>query len=197
MLLGFISLLLTVFQQFISNICIPEHLTSVMLPCKKETVDHEGSNHNKYAYQPSWSKRRLLAEGGNHCEQKGKAQLVSLEGLHQLHIFIFVLAIVYVVFCAATMILGSFQVRRWKYWEDSLRREILRSQAESNRVKLINAQHRREFFKQRRGYSTILGVTMSFFKQFYGSIKKSDYIALRHGFIMVTLSYSCSKLSTC
>ncbi|XP_021721071.1 MLO-like protein 13 [Chenopodium quinoa] len=194
MLLGFISLLLTVFQGFVSDICIPKHLTNYMLPCKKENADHEGNSHSKYAYQPSWSKRRLLAEASSHCELKGKAQLVSLEGLHQLHIFIFVLAIVYVISCAAIMILGGFKVRRWKHWEDSLRREISRAQKaekeaiakgeESDRVNHIYTQHRREFFKTRRGYSTVLGVTMSFFKQFYGSVTKSDYINMRHGFIM-------------
>ncbi|XP_021736085.1 MLO-like protein 13 [Chenopodium quinoa] len=194
MLLGFISLLLTVFQGFVSDICIPKHLTNYMLPCKKENADHEGNSHSKYAYQPSWSKRRLLAEASSHCELKGKAQLVSLEGLHQLHIFIFVLAIVYVISCAAIMILGGFKVRKWKHWEDSLRREIEKAQKaekeaiakgeESDRVNHIYTQHRREFFKTRRGYSTVLGVTMSFFKQFYGSVKKSDYINMRHGFIM-------------
>lgn len=36
--------------------------------------------------------------------------LLSLEALHQLHIFIFVLAIVHVVFCATTMVLGAAKV---------------------------------------------------------------------------------------
>lgn len=70
MLLGFISLLLTVFQGFISDICMPKHLASFMLPCKKKNDSQEGNNHNKYTYQPLWSKRRLLAEGVHHCEQK-------------------------------------------------------------------------------------------------------------------------------
>ncbi|KMT07817.1 hypothetical protein BVRB_6g146290 isoform B [Beta vulgaris subsp. vulgaris] len=183
-----------VFQGFISEICVPTHVTSFMLPCKKETDAPEGNTHNKYAFQPS--QRRLLAEGAHRCVQKGKAQFLSLEGLHHLHIFIFVLAVVYVFFCAATMILGGLKVRRWKHWEDALRREILKSQS-GDRIKKINAQHRREFFKQRKGYSTILGVTMSFFKQFYGSVTKFDYVALRHGFIMThcrsNLSYDFHK----
>lgn len=36
--------------------------------------------------------------------------MFSLEALHQLHIFIFVLAIVHVVFCLLTMILGGARV---------------------------------------------------------------------------------------
>ncbi|KAL2939520.1 MLO-like protein 8 [Bienertia sinuspersici] len=106
MLLGFISLLLTVFQGLISDMCIPKRAASFMLPCKTDGAGHEGNTNGKYAFQSSWSKRRLLAEDDNPCAQKGKAQFMSLEALHQLHIFIFVLAVVYVFFSAATMILG-------------------------------------------------------------------------------------------
>lgn len=41
---------------------------------------------------------------------QGKVPMFSLEALHQLHIFIFVLAIVHVVFCVLTMILGGARV---------------------------------------------------------------------------------------
>lgn len=82
MLLGFISLLLTVFQGFISEICIPTHVTSFMLPCKKETDAPEGNTHNKYAFQPS--QRRLLAEGAHRCVQK---VLENYFHLHQMQLF--------------------------------------------------------------------------------------------------------------
>ncbi|KAH9627153.1 hypothetical protein KSS87_018393, partial [Heliosperma pusillum] len=191
MLLGFISLLLTVFQGVISNMCIPTHLTNFMLPCKREThPDHESSTSTHFAALPSWSKRHLLSEGvdDHHCTQKGMAQFMSLEALHQLHILIFVLAVVFVVFNATTMILAGMKVRRWKHWEESLKREASKAQnngdQKSTRVHQIHARHLYEFFKQRRGHSTVVGVMVSFLKQFYGSVTKSDYIALRHGFIM-------------
>lgn len=61
MLLGFISLLLTVFQGLISNICIPDHLSNIMLPCKMETQDHQTTKNNG---------RRLLAEQvSNKCSE--------------------------------------------------------------------------------------------------------------------------------
>ncbi|KAF5961873.1 hypothetical protein HYC85_003082 [Camellia sinensis] len=37
MLLGFMSLILAVTQESISNICIPTRLADIMLPCRKET----------------------------------------------------------------------------------------------------------------------------------------------------------------
>ncbi|KAK4491322.1 hypothetical protein RD792_002058 [Penstemon davidsonii] len=95
MLLGFISLLLTVFQGMVSNFCIPHNLAIIMLPCKMESTTHH--------------QRRLLAEEVSEQCSKGTVPFLSLEALHQLHIFIFVLAVVYVVFCASTMVLGGIK----------------------------------------------------------------------------------------
>ncbi|KAL4556380.1 hypothetical protein LXL04_039031 [Taraxacum kok-saghyz] len=171
MLLGFISLLLTVSQRFISKICIPSHLANYMLPCKREekaasTIQHFG--------------RHLLAEdiGTQHCGRQGKVQLVSLEGLHQLHMFVFVLAVVHVVFCATTMVLGVAKIRQWKRWEDSIK---------AKNIGHVHHQHHHVFSTQRTiGHyrkKPVLRWIVSFFKQFYGSVTKSDYIALRSGFI--------------
>ena len=41
---------------------------------------------------------------------QGKVPLLSLEALHQLHIFIFVLAITHVIFSVLTMVLGGAKV---------------------------------------------------------------------------------------
>ncbi|KAK1568662.1 hypothetical protein Q3G72_027317 [Acer saccharum] len=104
MLLGFISLLLTVFQDAISHICIPSYLASHMLPCNKETVSHT----NDFVRAKNIRRQLLSSDSGsNHCSKVGKAPFLSLEAMHQLHIFIFVLAVVHVIFCAITMVLGG------------------------------------------------------------------------------------------
>lgn len=60
MLLGFISLLLTVFQGLVGRICIPTHLVSHMLPCKRKTS--EDNNHAHFFYNQANNHRRLLSE---------------------------------------------------------------------------------------------------------------------------------------
>ena len=45
---------------------------------------------------------------------QGKLPLLSLEALHQLHIFIFVLAVVHVIFCATIVLLGRAKVLHLK-----------------------------------------------------------------------------------
>ncbi|XP_065849092.1 MLO-like protein 13 isoform X3 [Euphorbia lathyris] len=184
MLLGFISLLLTVTQTTISRICIPPHLALHMLPCKREETERSSSHENYFRYAVN-RRRHLLSESNNvaHCELEGKIQLISLEALHQLHIFIFVLAVVQVIFCATTMVLGGARIRQWKVWEDSIKHET-KSEGEA---KPEQEDHHHLFFeKHARGYwrkAAIVSWMISFFKHFTGSITKSDYVALRYGFI--------------
>ncbi|CAN6450574.1 unnamed protein product [Victoria cruziana] len=180
MLLGFISLLLTVFQGLISRICIPTTATRYMLPCKLEYT-REASNEHKV----SSGGRRLFAahEEQANC-QRGFSPFLSLEALHQLHIFIFVLAIVHVIFCATTMVLGSTKIREWKQWEDSVRQ----NNSELQMVAGGHVHHHIQFLREHAaGFWSKFGIlrwTASFFKQFYDSVSRSDYIALRQGFIM-------------
>lgn len=47
--------------------------------------------------------------------QQGKAPLITVDGLHQLHILIFFLAVLHVVYSAVTMALGRLKVRSFIY----------------------------------------------------------------------------------
>ncbi|KAK2638431.1 hypothetical protein Ddye_026226 [Dipteronia dyeriana] len=196
MLLGFISLLLTVFQGVISKICVsPEYLDN-LLPCKQTAQEQESNAtttshfHTVFASSISGKARRLLAESSasetGYCSQKGKAPLLSVEALHHLHIFIFVLAIVHVTFCVLTVVFGGARIRQWKRWEDSIAKETL--DTEQFLKKKVTHVHQHAFIKEHflgiGKDSALLGWVHSFFKQFYASVTKADYVTLRLGFIM-------------
>lgn len=80
MLLGFISLLLTVTQNGITKICVPASITRSMLPCKEKEGEGETSKTPTSHFQSFFSYpdisgtvRRLLAEGSsssNYCANK-------------------------------------------------------------------------------------------------------------------------------
>lgn len=78
-----------------------------MLPCKRKETTTSTTEHFNFNVG-----RHLLSEdlGTQVCASKGKVPLVSFEGLNQLNIFIFVLAVVHVIFCATTMFLGLTKV---------------------------------------------------------------------------------------
>lgn len=131
MLVGFISILLSVFQGTINYLCIPESFTHHMLPCKRHEIaegpSSEAAIHSRglISFLGSNS-RRLMSSGGSdasHCKE-GNKPFLSIEAMHQLHIFIFVLAIVYVLFSVLTTLLGIAKVRTWRPWEDSIRAKI-------------------------------------------------------------------------
>ncbi|KAL9162703.1 hypothetical protein ABFS82_07G110300 [Erythranthe guttata] len=190
MLLGFISLLLTVFQNRISTICIPKHLTNHWLPCNNSLPNHDDNDdHGKStAGGGGGGHRRLLAgpsDSLGYCEKKGMAALLSLKALHDLHIFIFVLAVVHVVYSALTILFGTLKIRQWKQWEDSIQKKE-EQDPEKGHEKVTHV-HQHDFIKARFRVcgkdSALLTWVHSFLKQFYGSVNESDYTTLRRGFI--------------
>ncbi|KAG9445567.1 hypothetical protein H6P81_011695 [Aristolochia fimbriata] len=189
MLLGFISLLLTVFQGPITRICVPVDLTKHLFPCKKPTQNTDGEtvHFQTLIHSVFSSGRHLLAETSSesHCAV-GKVPVISSEALHQLHIFIFVLAITHVVFCLVTVILGGAKIQRWKHWEASIAKDHYDTQQVM--MNKVTDVHQHAFIREHFlgiGYNVaILGWLQAFIKQFYASVTKTDYATLRLGFIM-------------
>lgn len=199
MLLGFISLLLTVSQNFIAKICVPENVVNDLLPCNlsdKKTEEGLKSNSTTSHFQSffpgtiSGTVRRLLAETSEanlgYCAKKDKVPLLSVEAIHHLHIFIFVLAIVHVTFCVLTILFGGAKIRQWKHWENEIANNIC--DTEQVLKKKVTHVQQHTFIKEHFlgiGKNSALRVWLnSFFKQFYASVTKSDYVTLRLGFIM-------------
>ncbi|CAL5386193.1 unnamed protein product [Camellia sinensis] len=174
----------------IIKICVNQSVTHHLLPCKlsSQSSSHQGDSSSNTTETTSHH-RRLLAEqlpGANYCAAKNKVPLLSVEALHHLHIFIFVLAIFHVTFRVLTVVFGVAKIRLWKHWEDSIAKDNY--DTEQVLVPKLTDVHQHDFIKGRfQGIgknSVMLGWLRSFFKQFYGSITRLDYMTLRHGFIM-------------
>ncbi|EOA40001.1 hypothetical protein CARUB_v10008691mg [Capsella rubella] len=208
MLLGFISLLLTIGQTPISNICISEQVASTMHPCsaaeearkyhkkdpaKKEHGDGDGEKSGRrllLELAESYIPRRSLAtKGYDKCAEKGKVAFVSAYGIHQLHIFIFVLAVVHVIYCIVTYALGKTKMRRWKSWEEETKTIEYQYSNDPERFRFARDT---SFGRRHLNFWSKSSVTLwvvCFFRQFFGSVTKVDYLALRHGFIMAHLAH--------
>ncbi|WJX86056.1 hypothetical protein P8452_68419 [Trifolium repens] len=202
MLVGFMSLFLTVTQNGITKICIPKSLYRHMLPCgldeKKSEEEHFSKPPPTSHFQTYFSSNNdvldnarllldidtdgrlpFLEEIPGYCAAKGKLPLLSVDALHHLHVFIFVQAVTHVALCILTIGFVGLIIRRWERWEESVTNEDNESQERT-----IAHAHHREFIKDRGKHSSFMGWLKSFFKQFYGSVTQLDYVALRHGFIM-------------
>ncbi|XP_051216863.1 MLO-like protein 1 [Lolium perenne] len=184
MLLGFISLLLNVLQGPMGRWCVNPDIMRHLLPCKPPPRASRKTEHLGDAVFAG--ARRLLAGGGGdsegYCMEKGKVPLLSAEAIHQLHIFIFVLAVTHFVLSAITVLLGMAQTRNWRHWET----KIQENDADASQM----IKHVQEFkfiqdhFRGHRKRWRTVGWMRSFFKQFYGSVTEEDYTVMRLGFIM-------------
>ncbi|XP_010534417.1 PREDICTED: MLO-like protein 12 [Tarenaya hassleriana] len=196
MLMGFISLLLTVLQSPISNICIPGDVAATWHPCNsklelskygKDYIDDgrkllEDSDFD--LYNP---RRSLATKGYDKCAEKGKVALVSAYGIHQLHIFIFVLAVFHVIYCIMTYALGSTKMKKWKKWEKETKTIEYQYANDPERFRFARDT---SFGRRHLNIWSKSSVTLwiaCFFRQFFGSVTKVDYLTLRHGFIMAHL----------
>ncbi|KAK9284160.1 hypothetical protein L1049_023328 [Liquidambar formosana] len=158
-----------------------------MLPCKrsKEDYNKEGDDRRKllwYAGDTVWH-RVLAAQGGDdYCSTHGKVPLISQSGIHQLHIFIFVLAVFHVLYSVMTMGLAQAKMKKWKAWEQETTSLEYQFTNDPSRFRFT---HQISFVRRHTGFSTAPGLRwiVAFFRQFFASVTKVDYVTMRHGFI--------------
>ncbi|XP_031270276.1 MLO-like protein 9 [Pistacia vera] len=192
MLLGFISLLLSFGQNYIAKICIPTAVADTMLPCPKggedrlKKVIHEYDQNRRRLL---WNERRSLggAESGELGCTPGLVPLISINGLHQLHIFIFFLAAFHVMYSAITMMLGRAKIRKWKQWEQETHTEY----DHLNDPTRFRLTHETSFVRSHTNYwmqTAVSFYVVCFFRQFFMSVRRFDYLTMRHGFITVHLA---------
>ncbi|KAL7596452.1 hypothetical protein Lser_V15G28471 [Lactuca serriola] len=188
MLLGFISLLLTVGQSTITDICISKSLGDTWLPCSKKDIKEMDAHHR--ANKEEILARRVLsaATSGDKCTSQGKIPFLSRDALHELHIFIFSLAIYHVVCSIITLAFGRAKMKEWKAWEMETQTTEYQYTHDPERFRLA----RDTTFGQRHlsmwSRSPIFIWVVGFIRQFGMSVPKVDYMTLRHGFIMAHLA---------
>ncbi|GKV29646.1 hypothetical protein SLEP1_g38550 [Rubroshorea leprosula] len=163
MLLGFLSLLLTVGEKPIANICIPKGVGETFLPCNVSSVYREEED---------------------KCKHQGKMSLMSRTGVRELQYLIFVLALFHSLSCILTSSLGMAKMRRWESWEAETRTVEYQFLNDPRRFQLIHqtsfGRRHLKFWSEQR----ILRWPACFIRQFFESVSKVDYLTLRHGFIM-------------
>ncbi|GAA0154742.1 hypothetical protein LIER_12639 [Lithospermum erythrorhizon] len=176
MILGFISLLLTAATSHMAKICIPAKYEGSWVPCVKK--DHEDSGGNKggdggddgddkrrkllsfafYATEEILTWRRSLAgattdDPGTTCG-KDKIQLISYSAAHQLHLFLFILAIVHVFYSIILMALGQAKMKKWKHWELETASMEYQFTNDPTRFRFV---HQTSFVRRHSGTSKIPG----------------------------------------
>ncbi|KAM1810025.1 hypothetical protein ACFX12_026839 [Malus domestica] len=184
MILGFISLILTFGQSYIAKICIPLNVADTMLPCRVDDKEKEESTSDRRLL---WYERRSLAAASEYKCKTGYEPLITVNGLHQLHILIFFLAAFHVLYSLLTMLLGRLKIRGWKHWEAETSSDDYEFSNDPSRFRLT---HQISFVRAHTSFWTKIPFFFyfgCFFRQFFRSVSKADYLTLRNGFITVHL----------
>ncbi|KAI3781319.1 hypothetical protein L2E82_11329 [Cichorium intybus] len=188
MVLGFISLILTFSQYYIAKICIPIDIADTMLPCAKKKDKTEEEEEVVHRLLLWYQERRSLAGAKASTCKEGKVPIITVDGLHQLHILIFFLAVLHVAYSAVTMALGRLKIRGWKQWEQETSTHDYEFSNDPSRFRLT---HETSFVRAHTSFWTRIPFFFyigCFFRQFFRSVSKSDYMTLRNGFINLHLS---------
>ncbi|XP_050377232.1 MLO-like protein 4 [Argentina anserina] len=188
MLLGLISLMLAQSARWISEICVNSSLfTSKFYICSEK--DYSNSN-EKAEVESSFFPSNvtdipagLINLSSHQCGQ-GHEPFVSYEGLEQLHRFLFILGITHVLYSCVAVGLAMSKIYSWRKWENqAVLLADANLQAKKNKVMRRQStfifQHTSHPWSRHR----ILIWMLCFLRQFRSSVKRSDYLALRLGFI--------------
>ncbi|KAK9077077.1 hypothetical protein SSX86_005412 [Deinandra increscens subsp. villosa] len=198
MLLGLISLLLGQWARVISQICVDSSLfSSKFFLCSKEDYDLDKmtifSRLSSFSNETDVPPEGLLSHPSHQCGE-GREPFVSYEGLEQLHRFLFVLGITHVLYSCVSVGLAMSKIYSWRKWEYQAS-QLVAENLQARKTKVMRRQV--TFIKHHASHpwsrSRILIWMLCFLRQFKSPMEKSDYVALRLGFITthnLPLSYN-------
>ncbi|KAI3854276.1 hypothetical protein MKW98_024699 [Papaver atlanticum] len=192
MLLGFMSLLLTATSRLISSICIhTKYYEGTFSPCSRAEIEkadgdsHEGRKLFMGSVLHHSLRRGLSESNGNTCE-KNYGPFVSYEGLEQLHRFIFIMAVTHILYSCLTMLLAIVKIHSWRTWEDEAHQLDTDAFPETATESTMRRQTNLVKFHSSNPWSRngLLVWLVCFFRLFGQSVRRTDYLTLRSGFIV-------------
>ncbi|ONK57992.1 uncharacterized protein A4U43_C09F6550, partial [Asparagus officinalis] len=199
MLLGLISLMLSQTARWISEICVPSSLfDSRFFICSEDDFPSRGKRDDAEPHPLNRTDFASTIFGVHpHGCDEGYEPFVSFEGLEQLHRFLFILGITHVLYSFVTVVLSMIKIYSWRKWEKQAY-PISTEDLQARRNKMMRRQSTFVFHHASHPWSKskILIWMLCFVRQFKGSIGKSDYMALRLGFITnhkLPVSYNFHK----
>ncbi|KAA0052955.1 hypothetical protein IC582_015108 [Cucumis melo] len=192
MLFGLLSLLMGHWIVFVARICVKSSvLSSRFYPCALET-DLKRVRHIFIATQSlNGSVPREHNNDGirEYCPE-GRESFASYESLEQLHRLIFVLGVTHVSYSFIAIALAMIKIYGWRTWENEAKALAIRNTQEESaqapstgpnirRLSTFVFHHTSHPWSQHR----VLVWLLCFSRQFWSSINRADYMALRLGFI--------------
>ncbi|KAI3502830.1 hypothetical protein L1887_31173 [Cichorium endivia] len=182
MLFAILSLLMGHWIVYVSKICVKSSaISSRFYPCsidKSFVVDVDDQLSFHY-YSNSSVSRQLLSHKHSEMCPEGSSSFASQESLEQLHRFLFVLGVTHVSYSFFAIALAMIKIYSWKIWENQAKSMAHPSPHGMTRVSTFIYRNTAHPWSQHN----ILVWLLCFSRQIWSSINRTDYRALRLGFI--------------
>nr|KAJ0218564.1 hypothetical protein LSAT_V11C300129680 [Lactuca sativa] len=184
MLFAILSLLMGHWIVYISKICVKSSaISSRFYPCSidksfivTEAVDDRISFNNHSNYSVS---RQLLSHTHTQICPEGSSSFASKESLEQLHRFLFALGVTHVTYSFVAIALAMIKIYSWRIWENQAKSMAQPPPQGMRRLSTFIYRNTAHPWSQHN----ILVWLLCFSRQIWSSINRTDYLALRLGFI--------------
>ncbi|KAL6227020.1 hypothetical protein ACLB2K_000979 [Fragaria x ananassa] len=183
MLFGLMSLLMGHWIVFVAKICVKTSssaFSSKFFPC---ALDEDISSSREYL-DKSVSREEVEPKFHQYCPE-GEESFASYESLEQLHRLIFVLGMTHVVYSFFAIVLAMIKIYSWRTWENEAKAKAFQSlegNPETRQIRRLSTfivHHVSHPWSQHKYLVWLL----CFSRQFWSSINRPSYMALRFGFI--------------
>ncbi|XP_017249990.1 MLO-like protein 4 isoform X1 [Daucus carota subsp. sativus] len=192
MLFGLLSLMMGHWIVYVAKICIKSSSVSRRFyPCALESeLSDEPSQIEisvfNHTFMNHSAPRQLMKTAVHHYCPQGHESFVSHESMEQLHRFLFVLGTSHVFYSFVAIALAMIKIYSWKVWEDQAKvmalqrsEEAISSNERMRRMTTFISNHTSNSWSKHK----VLVWLLCFSRQFWSSINRADYMALRLGFI--------------
>ncbi|GAV64850.1 Mlo domain-containing protein [Cephalotus follicularis] len=191
MVFGLLSLLMSHWIVFVAKICVKSSmLSSKFYPCEVKnnarSLEHIIGPNSNYLNHSVY-RQQVNVRHNEYCPE-GHESFASHESLEQLHRFAFVLGVTHVSYSFIAIALAMSKIYSWRVWENQAKTMAIQRrqdpQAASNskemrRLSTFIFHHTSHPWSQHGIFVWLL----CFSRQFWSSINRADYMALRLGFI--------------
>ncbi|XP_050375205.1 MLO-like protein 4 [Argentina anserina] len=190
MLFGLMSLLMGHWIVFVAKICVKSSspaFSSRFFPCalEKEISETQYVLSSSPNYLNKSVSRVEVEENLHDYCPKDHESFASQESLEQLHRLIFVLGMTHVLYSIFAIVLAMIKIYSWRTWENEAKAKAIQSLEENPEGKQIRrlstfiVHHASHPWSQHK----FLVWLLCFSRQFWSSINRPSYMALRFGFI--------------
>ncbi|KAK6924501.1 Mlo-related protein [Dillenia turbinata] len=194
MLFGLLSLLMGHWTYFVAKICVKSSLfTSRFYPCLPEDFAKGTMSISRVLVSKSEYLNSANFSGHKHTRSdyfcpKGHESIASYESLEQLHRFLFALGVTHVSYSFISIALAMMKIISWRTWENqakTIANEGIEGSPKSAPPKSIRRLSTFISHNTSHPWSQhkLLVWLLCFSRQFWSSINRADYMALRLGFI--------------